>query len=159
MDKIYYSFNEYSVDIRTLYRECNLRGWTFDYVVGIPRGGTVPAVQLSHMLKTKFAAVGISTRDGAAPLINTNEVASFVDKINQGQRFLFIDDILDSGKTFHILKEQLEKNGVREKYKTAALFFNPSNPFLLTPDLYCRIIDRNKDDRWIDFWWENDCFQ
>lgn len=159
MEKIYYSFNDYTNDIRTLYRECNLRGWTFDCVVGVPRGGTIPAVQLSHMLKTKFAAVGISTRDNAAPQINVNEIINFVDKINQGQRFLFIDDILDSGKTFAILNEQLEKNGVREKYRTACLFFNPSNPHSLVPDLFCRTIDRNNDQRWIDFWWENDCFQ
>lgn len=156
MEKIYYSFDDFSVDVRSLYRECNTRGWNFDYIVGIPRGGVIPAVQLSHILKTKFALAGITTRDNAASQINVGEIVGFVDKINQGQKFLFVDDILDSGKTLSILMEQLQKNGVRENYKIATLFYNPHNPALIKPDLFCRTIDRSQDDRWIDFWWEND---
>jgi hypoxanthine phosphoribosyltransferase len=156
MEKLYYSFEDFSKDVRHIYRECNIKGWRFDCIVGIPRGGVIPAVQLSHMFKTKFATLGITTRDNAATQLNMGDIVGFVDKINQGQKLLFIDDILDSGKTLNILVEQLRKNGVREKYRIATLFHNPHNAFLLTPDIHCRIIDRSNDQRWIDFWWEND---
>lgn len=156
MEKLYYSFDDFSMDVRNIYRECNTRGWNFDYIVGIPRGGVIPAVQLSHMFKTKFATLGITTRDNAATQVNVGDIVGFVDKINQGQKLLFVDDILDSGKTFNILFEQLRKNGVRESYKIATLFYNPHNAFSLTPDIHGRDIDRSRDQRWIEFWWEND---
>lgn len=159
MEKLYYSFDDYIKDVRQIYRELNLAGWCPDLVVGLPRGGLIAAVQLSHLLKANFATVGISTRDNATSQLDINDVIGFVDKINQGKRLLFVDDILDSGKTIDILKQHLEKNGVREKYKIATLFFNPSNEYKLTPDYFCTLIDRQHDARWIDFWWENDCFQ
>jgi len=68
----------------------------FDYIVGVSRGGLVPAVIASHLLKLPLVPITWSTRDFAKQEHNYQIVADLL----QGKNILLIDDINDTGKTF-----------------------------------------------------------
>lgn len=73
-----------------------------DYIYGLPRGGMIPAVMLSH--KT-----GISLLDNISP----------IELLYTPRKLLIIDDIYDTGKT---LKPYLQVG-----YKVAVLVNNKSH--------------------------------
>lgn len=89
MDKVIksYNFNEYITDINKL-AECidklNLNNLV---IAGVARGGLIPAVFLSHRLKTPHAFVQLTPCDMAKHEgVNTN--------------LIVVDEILDTSNTF-----------------------------------------------------------
>jgi hypoxanthine phosphoribosyltransferase len=76
-------------------------------IVGIARGGLIPAVHLSHALNVPLETIIWQTRDGTKQIPN----AAVDDAIKKGGVVVFVDDINDSGKTFTGIK-QLYKKGI-----------------------------------------------
>jgi hypoxanthine phosphoribosyltransferase len=72
-----------------------------DLIVGIARGGLVPAVHLSHLLNVPMEALLWQTRDGGT----TEHKTSIAEAIRLGKSVVFVDDINDSGTTFTKLRE------------------------------------------------------
>lgn len=72
------------------------RGYTA--VVGLARGGVVPAIMLSHQLGIKFESVTWQTRDGGL-----QEIGRLNNIINR-EKVLIVDDICDSGLTLTQVK-------------------------------------------------------
>lgn len=72
-----------------------------DLIVGIARGGLVPAVHLSHFLNAPLKTILWQTRDGGATEYNT----AIAESIRLGKTVVFVDDINDTGTTFTKLKE------------------------------------------------------
>ena len=68
----------------------------YDCVVGVLRGGAVPAVYLAHALNLPLEMINWQTRDGFKKEVKE----SLLDK-----KCLFVDDICDSGKTIKELRE------------------------------------------------------
>ena len=99
----------------------------FKYVSGVPRGGLIPGVYLSHYLGLKYI-----------PYEDAKQLP-----INLRQEVLVVDDICDSGMT---LLETAEFG-----FQTAALAYRYSSPFI--PEWYGTKIE---DDRWLVFPWERD---
>ena len=99
----------------------------FKYVSGVPRGGLIPGVYLSHFLGLKYI-----------PYEDAKQLP-----MNLRQEVLVVDDICDSGMT---LLETAEFG-----FQTAALAYRYSSPFI--PEWYGTKID---DDRWLVFPWERD---
>lgn len=98
-----------------------------EYVTGVPRGGLVPAVMLSHYMNKKFKSY--------------NEVIEMTNNIRQ--KVLVVDDISDSGETLY----KAETFG----FQTATLTVRHSTIFI--PDFYG---ERIEDDRWLVFPWERE---
>jgi hypoxanthine phosphoribosyltransferase len=90
----------------------------FKNIYGEPRGGLVVAVRLSHLL-------------GIPVIVNTNFAT---------ERTLFVDDIVDTGKTYQY---------VRLHHKIAVLFWNPNA--LFEPTFY---VSPKVPNSWIVFPWE-----
>ena len=65
-------------------------GKKYEYIVGVPRGGLIPAVMLSHILNIKM----ISN-------INLFELA-------HPEKFLIVDDIADSGNTLSFYPKDID---------------------------------------------------
>lgn len=73
--------------INKLAHQIEASGFNFDYIYGIPRGGLIPAVILSHKLKIEM------TDDHRYKWVE-----------NTDPRVLFIDDISDIGETLEDFK-------------------------------------------------------
>lgn len=98
----------------------------FSGVYGLPRGGLILAVLLSHKLDIPLLM---------APTKNC----------------IIIDDILDSGESLlHYMKNSSNPNNSNNYYITTMFF--KKNYLNLKPDYYFL----EKENKWIVFPWEND---
>lgn len=73
-----------------------------DLIVGISRGGLIPAVMLSHIMEAPMIPLVWQTRDGQECDRNNQQLH---DAINEGKNVLIVDDINDSGRTFCEISE------------------------------------------------------
>ena len=72
-----------------------------DVIVGITRGGLVPAVMLSHKLNKPMRTLQWQTRDG----LYKEHSGEIMQDILDGKIVYFIDDINDTGETFQQIKK------------------------------------------------------
>lgn len=130
MKKIYYSWEDVQGAVLEIARSVIASGWRPDYVVGITRGGAIPAVMLSQFLGVPMRPLEVSLRDGGQCVSDLgmaedafgykserfvedeNDVAGILeaadDLLASGDSYkniLIIDDINDSGATISWIKE------------------------------------------------------
>ena len=131
-----WSYIQYQID-----KICNeISGRNFDVVVGISRGGLIPAVMISHRLKLPLLTMTVTLRDNLA------RVQSL--KIKKGEKALVVDDINDSGNTLTMISEFFKTRHIHAGY--AVLQNKLSSNFSV--DYYGTLQD---NDNWINFPWEN----
>ena len=146
---MYYSFDHFKQDADKLVEQITNSGKFCDYVVGVVRGGAIPAVYLSHRLGIPMRGVSWSTFHNDQMRESALDIA---DDSSEGKSILLVDDILDSGRT---MKELLEDwSHTRDKIGIAVLVYNLQQE--IKPDYFGTVIDRNVDKDWINFWWEKD---
>ena len=131
--------------IKILDININKSNWIPDLILSINRGGCIPGVYLSHKMEVKHEvfSFNISTRNA--------EVDLYKKLISQYSSILIIDDINDTGKTLSKMSDLFKEN--LSKLKFAVLINNKSSSFKV--DYYSDEIDKNIDDSWIVFPWEN----
>lgn len=79
----------------------------FDLIIGLSRGGLVPAVYLSHRFDIPMVIADISHELSVGD--NKNTHSGYLPKIADNiQSILVVDDIVDSGNTILALTQQLE---------------------------------------------------
>ena len=151
-----YDYDEFRAGINHIAETITTSGWTPDYIVGIVRGGAIPAVYLSHALKLPLVTVAWSTRDKT---IFGNESNCWIpEDIMDGKKVLIVDDIVDGGETIRELLEDWQKSVAglgplnKENIKIATMWYNSSQDIVV--DFYHKVIDRNEDTRWVVFPWE-----
>ena len=110
------------------------------HIVGIARGGLVPAVMLSHRLNLPMETLGVSFRDNKA-----THHTKF--KPIKDARYLIVDDINDSGVTFKVVTDIFKNR--RLQHRTAALINKEKSDFDV--DFYGEMFYH---DDWITFPWE-----
>src|SRR6056297_2283760 len=100
--------------------------WRPDYIVGITRGGNVPATILSNMLGVRGESLKVSLRDNENGECETNcwmseDAFGYVDLVEQEtlkcrwdthkrKNILIVDDINDTGATFNWIKEDWQSS-------------------------------------------------
>ena len=94
---------EFDNGINKLVDKINKSGIHFEFLIGIPRGGLIPAVALSHKLDKKL----VSCEPSNYELYNG----------------IVIDDIVDSGKT---LKKNFKRPIASLVWKSKKAFFEPA---------------------------------
>ena len=92
--------------------------YTPDCIIGIARGGVIPAVLLSKQLKVKDMYVLKVRVEG-----NKRRIMAEVFTDITNKKVLLVEDMLESGKTMIVLKEYLESKGA--EVKTACLYIMP----------------------------------
>jgi uncharacterized protein len=137
--------------IERLAERIDAGGWLPQFIVGIGRGGLVPGCFLSHRTGIPLLSIDHSSKvyDFAeALLIHVAGCAG------AGERYLFVDDINDSGKTIAHLRETLRSNGADEaNIRFAVLIDNASSCERV--DYAAQQIDRKVDRDWFVFPWES----
>lgn len=152
-----YTHADFVKGIDSIVRQINESDFEPDYIVGIVRGGAIPAVYLSHKLKIPVQMVHWSTRDSTDGWGNESN-AWIPEDLLDGKKILIIDDIVDGGETVRELLDDwsLSIVGVAElplhNIRIAAMFYNTAQQTKV--DFYDREIDRNEDKRWVVFPWE-----
>jgi len=124
-------------------------GWAPDFVIGVGRGGLVPAVYLSHAASIPMLSIDHSSHlpDFSAELLVKLAVKSM------SERLLFVDDINDSGTTIAHLRAALFEAGANlDQVRFATLIDNVGSTERVD---YCfRKIDRSVNKDWFVFPWE-----
>lgn len=142
-DVIEYTYDRFFTDITILAEQIKASGVKYTHIVGLVRGGLIPAVVLSHKLGLPLRAVQWQTRDKS----DHNHIADSVrDEIHTGTP-LFVDDLIDSGETASQIFDELGG-----EVDFAVLYYNIAQS--IKPRYFVNTIDRNVDERWIVFWWE-----
>jgi len=151
---INYNYGDFESGIQRIQTAIRHSKWTPDIIVGIVRGGTIPAVYLSHQLGAPVQMVHYSTIDSSSH----KDLNPWVpEEIDQGKKILVVEDIVDSGRTLkeilagwkdHVSNPEL----IRENVKVAALVANKSQPVYV--DYFDYLIDRDHEQRWFIFPWE-----
>lgn len=122
-------------------------GWFPDLIVGVARGGLIPAGAIGYAIGVKeMGAINVEfyTDIGATlpePIILNPQldVASL-----EGKKVLVVDDVADSGKTLDLVVNLLKETAA--EVKSAVIYTKPSTIF--EPDFSWK-----KTDQWINFAW------
>ena len=133
-------------DVNTLCREILLDKFNPDVIVGLSRGGLTPGVMMSHWMEKPFKSIKASLRDFP-------EWEDYLPR-KTDERVLIVDDICDSGETFHKIREHInerKENGVDVRFAT--LWWN--NECNFEPHYYVNEIAKDTTQTWIHFCWEN----
>ena len=120
-------------------------GWMPDVIMGVNRGGVIPGVYLSHRINKKHVPIDVRLRDN----IDSPNMDSLYKAIDKGEKILVIDDINDTGATFEHIRFNCAHN---TNVRYAAVINNKPSPF--TVDYYGYEIDKNIEDWWVVFPWE-----
>lgn len=144
------SHAQFVADVRALAAQLAADEWTPDFLIGIGRGGLVPAVYLSHALGLPTLSVDHSAQvhdfAGAA-------LERLAARTRHGERLLVVDDINDSGATIGKLRALLAEAGAAaEHIRFATLLDNIRSTSRV--DYRARIIDRAETKDWFVFPWE-----
>jgi len=80
----------------------NVTKFNPDYIVGITRGGLLPALMISHYIAKPMHALDVSLRDKVS---GPESNAWMSSDAFEGKNILVVDDINDSGKTLQWIKD------------------------------------------------------
>ena len=144
-NKLWYDWKEMRRDVNTLCREIVLDKFDPDVIVGLSRGGLTPGVMMSHWMEKPFKSIKASLRDYP-------EWEDYMPR-KSDERVLIVDDICDSGETFHKIREYInerKENGVDVRFAT--LWWN--NECNFEPHYYVNEIAKDSTKTWIMFPWE-----
>lgn len=144
------SHEDFVADVRAVAQKVADDAWQPDYVIGIGRGGLVPAVYISHQLDLPMLSVDHSSK---VPGFADELLGKVAEKSRDGTKLLVIDDINDSGGTIDYIRRLLAAVGCEAgNLRFAVLISNRSSK--VSVDYWSRTIDRHDDKRWFVFPWE-----
>lgn len=116
-----------------------------ELIVGIARGGLIPAVRLSHLLGDKLLRmIHIKFYKGVDLRQEKPELLADVGKLPK--KVLIVDDVADTGETLEFVREHVRRKGAKE-VRVATIAYKPRSK--LKPDYYVF-----ETDKWIVFPWE-----
>ncbi len=146
----YIPYEHFLANVRSLSRTLAADSWKADFIIGIGRGGLVPAVYISHELQVPMLSIDHSSK---VPGFADELLHKVADKSTTGTRLLFVDDINDSGGTIVYIRNLLSANGCTpENLRFAVLMDNCRSKARV--DYTAETLDRDEDKRWFVFPWE-----
>lgn len=135
-------------------------GWSPELIVGIGRGGLIPATMLSHFLTCPMASLDISLRDSR----RTPDIKDWIIKdAANDKRILVVDDINDTGATINWIIDNWSSTPNHIDWGRAVRFAmvidNESSEAKSTPHYCGKTINKAAKDQWIVFpyeeFWKN----
>ncbi len=118
----------------------------FTRIVGITRGGLIPAVMLSHRLNVPMLTYNVTSYKGKKQQdLNIIQGRDLLDIITRDDKILVVDDICDTGITIRYMRELLADYDVT----IASIIIKPNSKEGV--DYYSAVIN---DNVWIKFPWE-----
>ena len=159
-NKRYISQKEIETGVLDIVSQMYSDDWRPDYIVGVTRGGLIPAVMMSHYTGIRMETIDVRLRD----TFNSPEHALWMaEDAGAGKRILILDDINDTGETFKwIVKDWEESNPPADwldiwgnTVRFATIIDNAPSKFDV--DYTSIEINKAEDPAWIVFpfeeWW------
>jgi hypoxanthine phosphoribosyltransferase len=105
MKKIYYSWKDVEGACLDIARQVIASQWRPDYIVGITRGGAIPAVMLSQFFNIPMRPLQVSLRDGGECVSDLGMAEDAFGHEEDPKNILIVDDINDQGSTIAWIKK------------------------------------------------------
>jgi hypoxanthine phosphoribosyltransferase len=165
MKKIYHTWQDVESQTQEILRQVHLDAWRPDYVVGLTRGGLVPANLISQYIGCRMETLKVSLRDDTECESNLWMAEdAFGHEMYKPKNILIVDDINDTGATLNYIREdwmsscfpkdkrwkEVWGNNVR----VACLYDNESSKSKLDVAYSAVTINKADKDVWIVFPWE-----
>lgn len=175
MKKVYYTNADIKGKVLDILRKMQQDNWKPDYVVGLTRGGLVPANMISQYLDVPMNTLKVSLRDASSDdqcesnLWMAEDAYGYreFDPMCSGdgrKKILIVDDINDSGTTLNWIKKDWPAGCIpgdterwdavwNDNVRFAVLVDNQASGF---HDIDYASVEINKaeEDCWIVFPWE-----
>jgi len=158
-------WNEFQCLVSKICRSISTSNWRPDYVVGITRGGLLPAVMISQYFNIPCEALKVSLRDNGGEH-STESNLWMSDDACTGKKILIVDDINDTGATINWIIDDWCSSGIPGKswedvwnrnVRFATIFDNLSSESKVSMDYIGEEINKKETPVWIDFpfeeWW------
>ena len=146
----YLPYERFLDEVETLAQLLEADNWRPDFLVGIGRGGLVPAAYLSHRTGIQMLSVDHSSGEAG---FGDELLDKLAHKIGDGLNILIVDDINDSGGTIQYLRAAIEaKTDNPSGLRVAVLVRNVRSKAKV--EYHGSEIDREQDKRWYVFPWE-----
>jgi len=148
--KHYYDWNDIEAMCSSITLQMYTNNFKPDYIVGITRGGNVPATIISNMLNIPCEALKVSLRDDTKQSEH-NTIMEHDSKL--GKKILVVDDINDTGSTFKWIWNdwQLTEDS---NVKFATLTENLASEFEHV-SYHVHEVNKAEEDVWLVYPWEN----
>jgi hypoxanthine phosphoribosyltransferase len=148
MEKVIITWNDFESDINCCINQLNKK---FDLIIGLMRGGSIPATIISNKLNIPLRMLGLKsyTNDNKQSDIVLYQTCmdSIVSIIDQRKNLLIVDDLSDSGNTFQFAVDNYKY--IFDNVYTLAPYTKTGTS--LVPDFYSRQFEK---DTWLVFPWE-----
>jgi xanthine phosphoribosyltransferase len=170
--KLYLSDSDVRTQVHKIMRDMQEENWRPDYIVGITRGGAVPAVMLSHYMKLPMETLKVQLRDGGESESNcwmADDAFGYGTDMDGRsdpslrRNILIVDDINDTGATLEWIRKDWQGSCLpanedwgtvwHNNVRFAVLVHNAASP--ATVDYAGHEINKAEDDAWVVFPWEN----
>jgi len=163
MNKLVIDDTKFKGLVAGICRELAADNWKPDYIVGLTRGGLLPAVMISHYLNIPMQSLDVSLRDGGECTSNLG----MAEDAFAGKNILVVDDINDQGSTLNWIMndwpsgcfpyderwELIWGNNVR----FAVVVDNLSSKCAVGMNYWGMEVNKAEKDVWIEFpyeeWW------
>lgn len=174
--KHYYSWQDVEAACINIALQMYKDNWRPEYIVGITRGGNVPATILSNMLDIRCETLKVSLRDNSEQGSESNlwmaedafgYVADDALRVTGSpleKKILIVDDINDTGATFNWIKQDWQSSCLPDDSKWNNIWGANVRFATITENLsskfgdvqYCaHEVNKAEEDVWLVYPWEN----
>jgi uncharacterized protein len=180
--KHYYSWADVEKMCVSIVNQMYKDNWRPDYIVGITRGGNVPATIISNMTGIRCESFKVSLRDDDSENESnlwmaedafgynndqtgqTTKVAGSRWDISLRKKILIVDDINDTGATFNWIMQDWESGCLPKETTWNTVWGNNVRFATLTENLAsnfdlvnysCHEVNKAEEDVWLVYPWEN----
>ena len=179
INKHFYSWKDVETMCTEIVTTMYTSNYKPDYIVGITRGGNVPATIISNMTGIPCEAIKVSLRDGstlesnctmaedAFGVVPYDEQGTYKSRWDPDRRkkILIVDDINDTGATFNWIRNDWTSGCFpHEDNAWASVWGNTVKFAVLTENLasdfhhtnfYAHEVNKAEEDVWLVYPWEN----
>ena len=166
--KHYYSWTDVERMCVSIVTQMYKDNWKPDYIVGITRGGNVPATIISNMTGIRCESFKVSLRDGESGKTGDSMLWMSEDAFGyetEPKKILIVDDINDTGATFNWITKDWQASCLPDDPKWNRVWGNNVKFATLTDNLAsesvnpiaytCHEINKAEEDVWLVYPWEH----